>query len=281
MFGKYAIIWQRPFLFISAHPILHEVSRDIHRATRNEDFSNHSLTWVFCGAHKPFPIFSRLPGRKLFIQTEQLTDREGRGLWGQSEGSNVKNIIANLEKSDVFLDLNNNNGPFYERLQLRPNSRSKIFFGPHVFPSKQVSYNDSGNGRRIFFGGKNDRRKIILEHLQQDCAYSVLRIPGRTFGHTLRQYIENSSIILNIHFSDAVYTEVPRTLAAYLSGKPIQSEPLEAPFESGVHYVPLDAPLDEKDSISLKEVFENFSSLVSTNYSFKTFVDMAFEARKT
>lgn len=274
MFGKYSTLWQKPFVFLSAHPILHEVSRDIHRATEDEDFSNHSLTWVFCGAHKSFSVLSRLPGRKLFIQTEQLTDMHGRDLWGQSQGDNVKNIVANLKKSDVFLDLNINNGPFYDNLDLDCKDRFKIHLGPHIFPSKKISNSCSGNQGRVFFGCLNDRRRNVLKKLQKDRLHSTVIVPGNTYKQSLKQHIEGSDIILNIHFDDAVYTEVPRMLAAYLSGKVVQSELLETPFERGVHYI----SLENKIPSSFRDVFENFASLVSTDYSFKKFVDMAFDA---
>ena len=65
-----------------------------------------------------------------------------------------------------------------------------------------------------------------------------------------------ASAVVNLHIGEGIYTEYPRMLSAYLSGKAVLSEPLAAPLEKGKHYADIETPFDPADA---ETHFRNFA----------------------
>ena len=271
--SSFRILLRYPFVCISPHPILNELCRDICTGLHNDSFRGQKLIWVFCGAHKSFPIFRFLPGKHLYIQTEQLSDINGRRLWGIRNRNIVKNIKANLKKSHVFLDINTNNRDFYNHLDIDESDKLKIVVGPYIFPSLEVPFCPaSERNKLIFFGSMNERRSRIINNISLKFSNEINVIPEKTYGKRLQTEIRNCSAVVNIHYDEGTYTEVPRVLSTYLKGKPIVSETLAEPFKKNIHYANLN-DLSERDD---EAIFESLSQLVTTQLSFKSFISTYF-----
>lgn len=268
-FGSYTFKVQLPFVFVSPHPILHELSVDICTGLQGEIFPKNMLVFVFCGGHKKFIGSSWLPGKKLVLQTEQLLDDDGKILWGAKKPGVIRNIRENIFSCDIFLDINENNRNFYGTLKLPYTEESKIFFGPHIFPKRPVLLAEAENNYLCFFGNVNGRRNAILKTYYQKTGREIRVVPEKTYGRDLKKIIKKSSGILNIHYEESTYTEAPRLLAAYLLGKPIVSEKLGSPFEKNVHYI----GLCDSAGGDFGYAFQNFSELVSSKLSFIDFVN--------
>lgn len=69
--------------------------------------------------------------------------------------------------------------------------------------------------------------------------HNLRMLPVGTFGAALQAQIAGCGGIVNLHFSDGVYTEYPRLLTAALMGKAIWSELLAPPLLCGQHYFAL------------------------------------------
>ena len=271
--SSFRILLRYPFVFISPHPILNELCRDICTGLHNDSFRGQKLIWVFCGAHKSFSIFRFLPGKHLYIQTEQLSDINGRHLWGRRNKNIVKNIKENLKKSHVFLDINTNNRDFYNHLDIDKSDKLKIVVGPYVFPSREVPLCPaSGKNQLIFFGSMNERRAQIINNISKKANQTIKVIPEKTYGKILKAEIQNCSAVVNIHYDEGTYTEVPRILSVYLKGKPIVSEALAEPFEQNIHY----ANLFVSNKRDEEAAFRRLSRLVTTQFSFKLFINTYF-----
>ena len=79
----------------------------------------------------------------------------------------------------------------------------------------------------------------------------------------LYKEINVSSGVLNLHFEEGIYSEIPRLLSAYICGKVLYSEPLAAPFISGQHYI----PLGSKVTFNTEEIYTNISKTFVQNFS--------------
>ena len=266
--GSLRIKVHLPFIFFSAHPILHEMVKDICSGLYGEDFKKSKPVFVFCGAHKKFAFASVLKGKKLFIQTEQLCSEGGKSLWGSKKNDVVQNIIKNIRQSDVFLDINLNNRAFYETVGLNELDRSKIDFGPHIFPRKMVDYKEGTRNSVCFFGSLNERRDELIRQFSSKSGLHVEVVPEKTYGASLKRVVSASASVLNIHYEDAIYTEAPRLLAVYLHGKVVFSEIISKPFQENVHYIGLGFQGDIEHS----QVFKNFVLLVSQEFSFAKYI---------
>lgn len=233
--------------FVSPHPVLSEVARDLARCVTSDDALALPVD-IWMGAHKRWP-FERETGRRvLAIQAEQIFDADGRDMWRRIRR---KHLLGMARRADLMLDLSVHNCPAYgiwPRLFPR-----RFLFGPHVFPSAPPARRP-GEGV-VFYGTANDRRAALLAERP-----AIRALPRDTFGAALAREVAAAAAVANLHFSDGRYTEVPRLLSAYLAGKPLISENLAAPFEPGQHYVPLDAPLHDA---ALDRAFEGLTRLAA------------------
>jgi len=267
-FGSLRIKLHLPFIFFSPHPILHEMVKDICAGLHGEEFKKSKLVFVFCGAHKKFAFASVPWGKKLFIQTEQLCTEDGEALWGSKKSHVVKSIKENIRQSDVFLDINFNNRPFYEAIDLSKVDKSKVDFGPYIYPRQIVDCKKEVANSVCFFGSLNKRREELVKEFCAKSGLYVKIVPEKTYGANLKRIVSESAAVLNIHYEDAIYTEAPRLLTAYLHGKVLISEKISKPFQENVHYISLEAGSD----IEYSQVFKNFTKLVTQNFSFAEFI---------
>lgn len=260
--------------FISTQPALMDFCDDLRRSLQHSEEALNSNIKLLVGLHKRPPMRFYLPGFKLGIQTEQLVDDNGHVMWGSKKKS-LNRIRRALKSCDAILDLSESNRPVYESLLGYKANQCELFFGPHIFPDRAVELDSVSSGKVIFFGTvKKSRRADVLESLNP-AKFQIL--PEGTFGYDLKKHISSCSAILNVHFQDGVYTESPRLLSAYLSGKPFVSEALGRPFEKGIHYVGIDQAVTVD---ALEYSFHNLSRLVISKYSFIKLLNRAFESVK-
>ena len=107
--------------------------------------------------------------------------------------------------------------------------------------------------------------------LAQEKIKKVKILPTGTYGADLILELDKAAAVVNVHFEHGVYTEVPRLLSAYLAGKPVISEELDSPFIEGQHYLTFQG----YDPESFEDVYNSFSSLVTSELSFGRFLKTA------
>lgn len=244
-------------VLLSCHPVLDQVAQDIARGVAPEALPELDIV-VCVGAHKRFKGLRRRTGIKVCIQTEHFFDANGKPLWRKRRWGR---ILTNLLMCDHLLDLSPYNEPAYRWMPrwLRKN----VVFGPKIFPSKPVNQSH-GNGKAVFYGALNKRREAQLS------AHDDYTTLGKdVFGPALDVAIAQASAVLNVHFSEGVYTEYPRLLSAYLAGKPLVSEGLSPELIAGRHYLALGVPLNTD---ALASVFDNFSAEFAAKNRFTDFL---------
>ena len=253
--------------FIAKHPVLAQFADDL-RAAINPSLIVEQQTKIFVGIHKGLGVVNWfIPALKIGIQTEQLCAEDGALLWGAKKRKAVRNIKLACLLCDVILDLSPSNKEFYRRIGLLDKYPQKFVFGPHVFPDTPPEFNSPSDGYFVFFGAiDGTRREKIVSSLPDEM---VSVVPAGTYGEELSSIINDSQGVLNIHYGEGVYTEVPRLLSAYLHGKVLYSETLAHPFVEGVHYMPIDSLSYERDD---GYVFNELSRLVTNEYSFTNFL---------
>lgn len=248
--------------FICHHSVLNQVAQDI-MAGLPQDFRTESRRVnVICGAHHPMTLEWMVPGRKLAIQTEQFFDANGDPLWSYANKAYIELARIAAEKSDIVLDLSACNEALYDELKLSSETRSKILFGPHIFPSEPVAFNTGRNDDYVFYGDSGGERRPDVLQVPRDFGIEV--VPNGVYGEKLSKVVSVAKGVVNIHYQTGVYTEAPRLLSAYLHGKAVISEELSAPFVKNVHYGLLGRTEPDKP----RELFENFSRLVTAQFSF-------------
>lgn len=242
---------------LSCHPILDQVATDIAKGVAMEALPDKDIV-VCIGAHKRFTGLRHRKGFKICVQTEHFRDARGLSLWRKPRWIRM---LANLLICDLLLDLSIYNKKSYRWLPRV--MKNKIVFGPRIFPSTAVKHVE-GNGTAVFFGAINERREKLIAGRGD---YTTL--DGGIFGAALEEKIANASAVLNVHFSDGVYTEYPRLLSAYLAGKPLVSETLSPELEEGRHYMALGAQIDAR---YLADIFANFSDEFVAHNRFTDFL---------
>ncbi|PCJ90148.1 MAG: hypothetical protein COA52_10730 [Hyphomicrobiales bacterium] len=256
--------------FISKHAGLNQLSYDI--AQGMESLTLPHKVIVFCGIHKKQGINWFRSGFKLGIQTEQFLDPNGIEVAPGSKRDNYKkNIIYALEKLHVILDINASNYKFYQSLEIWPKIKNKIVFGPRIFPNFEVKYKEPINDKYIFFGSiSNSRRGPVIEELRKK--YPV-DIESNLFGKQLHDCSSKYKAIINVHYFEAIYSEAPRILTSYLSGKPTISETLCPIFECGKHYIHInDDSFSNLERSKLKNTHQELGKYVTQKYSFEGFL---------
>lgn len=229
------------------------------------DVSNISLNQketinVFVGIHEfqKFPFDTE--ATNIGIQTEHYFDFNGRPMWMAKNASKLINGLINL---DVILDLSEANNYLYKTLfsYIR---KPKITFGPYIFPSEEILENSTNNKNYIFVGSLNDRRTRILKEL------NGITITTDSHSEKLKAIIDQSAGVINVHYSDGIYTEWPRLLLAYLSGKAVISEQLGCDIIANKHYQLLTP--GQKPHQNNKTIYTNFSKFVVPRFSFENFL---------
>ncbi len=135
----------------------------------------------------------KLPKRYIIYQLEQiyksplLTDR----LY-----TDIENSIMSMDYSQVNYNNLNNVHKKYMRYQPMPISNKIIEYTPHY------EYDI------LFFGGLNERRKNILDHLFKE--KFVVAYTSDTFFESLYTHIKKAKIVLNLHYYDNAILETAR-----------------------------------------------------------------------
>lgn len=245
--------------FYTGHTVLRDCAKDFSRALERPLSAKAD---VYVGVHvvdQPYET-----GRfRVGIQTEQLLDRNGQVMW---RNISTEALWRYANQYDLILDLSPDNEPSYQGLS--PELRAKVFFGPHVFPNTPIEL-DYKLADPLFFGSLNARRRLLLA--EQQALRPITVAPKRTFGQDLDSMIKMHGSVFNLHFVDGEYSEYPRFLKAYLRGKPVVSEPMSEPLQSGVHYFNLDSIPSED---AARRIFKNVADW-SREYSFQRFLERA------
>ncbi len=245
-------------ILLSNHPVLDQLAEDIAAGVLPEALPLRDIV-VCIGAHKRFPGLMKRSAFKICLQTEHIFDANAQPLWFKPR--RWIRLVTNLFICNFLLDLSPHNKRAYRWL---PSSlRKKIIFGPKIFPSKPVSYSP-GNGKFVFYGALNDRRKALLNGNE---SFTVL--DNGAYGAQLVRKIAEASAVLNVHFASGVYTEYPRLLSAYLAGKPLISEMLSHELEPGRHYLLFGETIKVEE---MKYIFEKFSEEFALNNRFTDFL---------
>lgn len=254
-------------VFIADHPILKTFALDLLYSLKN--FQLQSPITFYVGAHRVFSGYWSKNNLRIVIQTEQFCDSTGQPLWWSDNSEFTLNIKKSLENCDVFWDLSQHNMPFYKANNLDGLIQKKGFFGPYVFQTKPKKMRSVNREHIIFCGTLNDRRKELIKNFKGP----KVKIVQRVYGAKLNDMIDKSAGVLNLHFADGIYTELPRVLSAYNRSRVLVSEPLASPFIPSEHYISTSScEINEAE-----KVFENFSNLVSDQYNFGKFLnDISF-----
>jgi hypothetical protein len=97
----------------------------------------------------------------------------------------------------------------------------------------------------LFFGGKNHRRKKIINYLKNN-TFLEIKYVTRVFGNELNRLVQESRIVLNIHYEKASLLEVARlhdilrinTDAKIISEKSIDKDLMEK-YKNIVYFIPV------------------------------------------
>jgi hypothetical protein len=252
--------------FIADHPILKTFSLDLLYSFKNLQLSKPITFYV--GAHRSFSGYWSKQNIRIAIQTEQFSDEKGQHLWWSDNAELIHNIKNSLKNCDVFWDLSKHNMPFYQANNLEKMVNKKGVFGPYVFQKNEKKMKPLTHKHIIFCGTLNDRRKELIKNFDGP----KVKIIQRVYGAKLNKLIDQSAGVLNLHFADGIYTELPRVLSAYNRRRILVSEILAAPFLPSEHYICTDSYALQKAD----EVFQRFSTLVSDEYNFEVLLKDIF-----
>ena len=135
----------------------------------------------------------KLPKRYIIYQLEQinkslfLTDR----------------LYTDLENSIISMDYSQVN---YNNLK---NSHKKyIRYQPMPISNKIIEYTPNYEYDILFFGGLNERRKNIIDHLFKE--KFVVAYTSDTFFESLYTHVKKAKIVLNLHYYDNAILETAR-----------------------------------------------------------------------
>lgn len=210
---------------------------------------------IFVGVHQW--IDERLPLEciNIGIQTEQFADASGRKLWGRT--SPFLPLIY-LSKFDVVIDLNIPDARAYPSWAFWGHS----VFGPYLFSGRRVDPVYGVEDFLLFIGTPNVRRDA---QIQKFSSFYRIHSLSRCSWRDADEHIRKCSALLNVHYSKGLYTEWPRFLMAYLSGKILVSEELDLPLKSGIHYLPIGSVIDHALT---EEIFRNIERDIAQRYRF-------------
>jgi hypothetical protein len=265
-FGKdWTVARNRGLRFVARHPILSEIADQLASYDLG-DLAEKRAT-IYVGAHS-FTKRVLPPGFKIGLQTEHFFDENGLTLWGLPSRAA---ILRRALQYDVLLDLSPLNAPAYAFLPAV--LRRRLRFGPHLFPDVLPDYHPA-EGDLLFFGATNDRRADLLARIAVQ--HPLRNLPYGTHGTALLAEIARAHGVLNLHFSEGIYTEYPRLLTAALSGKVVWSDRLAAPLLAGRHYVALD---QQPDQAELAAIYRRFCDEFAARHRFSLALREALAVR--
>ncbi len=253
--------------FYSRHPTLDQVAHDIAHGISDPKTLALPVN-IYVGTQKFRRTHLRRPGHHLGLQTEHFFDETGRQMWRRQKWFRT---LRNAVMYDRILDLSTFNRPNYQWLP-KP-LLSKIDFGPFIFPKGSFAFTPCTIPKALFYGYVNDRRATLLNEIAPDL---VDLAPLDTFGTALERAIQDHMAVLNIHFTDGIYTEYPRLLSAYLQGKAIISEKLGSDLHPGRHYVPLEH-ISQTDRYAA--IFKNFDQDFAQRHTLDAYLQRHFADR--
>lgn len=244
----------------SGHPVLDQLAQDLVAGLKASDIPSQKIT-VYVGIHRRFGFHLLRSNIKIAIQTEHFFDADGRKMWRKTK--RLRTLINTLFCHYV-LDLSLHNKTYYEFLPQF--LRRRIIFGPGIFPSSQPEFQPGKEPTFLFFGEMNDRRKKLIL-LEPPDKIKVLSTP--TFGINLTNIMGSAAGILNLHYVDGRYSEMPRLLTACLAGKVVMSEALGGEIRENRDYVKLGNYPNEKDA---RIIYNNFWENFAQHNSFADFL---------
>jgi hypothetical protein len=269
--ADYCTLKRGTVVFLAKHPALQDFA-SLLSSGLGETFLDRSAVWGLCvvvGLHEFDRQRFAEQGLRVGIQTEQYFDVNGRKLWGCPS---ILFLLRQVLKYDFILDLSHANRKAYK---LIPGFlRKKVIFGPYGFPDRPVDYLHHGSCKPpLFVGAESGRRNTILERISECGTKGIDAITG-IYGDRLRERIRKSCGVINIHFSEGVYTELPRFLICYREGKLMYSERLAPPFIDGKHYVLLDEAAGESMNCEQAgtRVFQAINAELVAHYKFSAFL---------
>jgi hypothetical protein len=219
---------------------------------------------VYIGAHQW--VFDSIPKRSINIgvQTEQYYDQNGKKLWAYRP-SFFSYLLFN--KFDYLIDYSSFNYLAYGKVK----DSKRIIFGPYLFPEQNKSYIKSMNNLLLFVGDMSPRRQKLLNSIQP--TRKKITFFKDKFYEDLIPELNRCDGIINIHHQKGVYTEWPRILMAYTSGKVVFSEALGYPLISGKHYLPLEE-MDSANEDVKEKIYQNFKEEIAAKYKFVNFLKL-------
>jgi hypothetical protein len=261
-----AVYWSRRFGVnaLSRHMSLDQFAQELLFGLSSSTAAKRANIILYCGVHENFSLLWNCPGLRVAIQTEQFSDQSGRSLWASKNRNFVRNIFSAFERCDIFWDLNYNNAAFYETIKLPEPLFRKIVLGPYVFPAFVPSFERRGSDEVLFFGSINERR---MEYIKSIKGMKVRMMRKTLHFQELEAEIRGSAGVLNVHFANGIYSEVPRVLTTLLAGKALFSEPLGPPFRESLHFI---NPLSERH-IEAETVFRGMRDL-ARRFEFEQFL---------
>jgi len=245
---------------LSSHPVLDQFARDLVAGLRIENIPKGKVT-VYVGLHRKFGIHIFRSGKRLAIQTEQYFDADGKKMWRRMKRwRTLKAALVNHR----ILELSPANKPHYDFLPTF--LRRRVDFGPYIFPCSKPDFRPGDNDAFLFFGEINGRRRALLS---DRLGVPVEIAPHGTFGEDLQKIVAQAAGILNLHYVDGRYSEMPRLLSACLAGKAVMSEPLGDEVFLGRDYIGLGQFPTVDDA---RSVYDSFWQNFAANYRFSCFL---------
>ena len=166
----------------------------------------------------------KFPENKFFFyQTEQFnTERKRVGYKDENfTKHSFSTLLSSLEHSIAIFDYSKLNLKYYP-----PKFKGKLRYFPFIKREKQYDI--------LFYGTLNKRRKDILQHLSKIFSIQIVQ---QTFGNELIKLIENSRIVLNVHYFDNAILETSRiTQALSYNVKIISEYPCHEDMDSAKNY---------------------------------------------
>lgn len=249
---------------LSRHPVLDQVARDIAAGLTPDSLPDEDIT-LYVGLHRNYGPAQLRRGRRIAIQTEQYFDAQGLPMWRNARRWRTWKAALLCHH---ILDLSPSNAPHYDCLPQW--LRRKVLFGPHIFPSAPPTFVAAQDTAVLFIGNTNARRAEILASLPEGAWREA---PPETYGAALAPLIAEAAGLLNIHYTDRIYAEYPRLLAACIGGKIVVSEPLGTDLVPGRDYIALERIEDiATGSIAPEAVFAAFWRNFARHYSLSAFL---------
>lgn len=246
--------------FLSRHPVLDQLAADMANYVSNPIALRKNIN-IYVGTHKFRRIHIRKSGLNLGIQTEQLIDETGNKMWRKQKKYRT---IRDIMRYNRILDLSLSNSKVYNWLP--EIFKSKIDFGPFIFPTDKIAYSKGNIKKTLFYGFMNERRRQIINGIEKN---TINCCAPDTFGAKLSDEIKDHMGVLNIHFNDGIYSEWPRVLSAYIHGKPIISEQLCSLFHANQDYIDL-KNINKFDGY--EDIFKNFQNEIARNYKLSEYI---------